>query len=136
MRFNEAKYNSLLHQLEISIIPLSNSLLNNEFNGRIESEFFQKKYFNLLETLNKKGTTKLGSIAFITDGEHGNPKTFPTGFAKYYGARNVLDGILTDNDVEFITKDHHHALRKSALLPNDLLIACVGANVGAAAIVP
>lgn len=126
----------MLKGLEINIVTLNNSLKNLEFNGRIESEFFQTEYTKLLTILYKKPTKKLGQFAFITDGEHGNPKTFPTGYAKYYGARNVLEGILNDNNVDFITKEHHYTLRKSALKPNDLLISCVGANVGYAAIVP
>ena len=90
----------------------------------------------MLSTLRRKPFENLGSFAFVTDGEHGNPKTFPTGFAKYYGARNTLEGILNENDVEYITQEHHHTLRKSALKPNDILISCVGANVGHACIVP
>lgn len=78
----------------------------------------------------------LGDIAFVTDGEHGNAVTTETGYSKYYGARNVLSGILSDNSVEYITKEHHERIKKSALLPRDVLISCVGANVGFAAIVP
>lgn len=79
---------------------------------------------------------RLSEISFVTDGEHGNAVTFPDGYSKYYGARNVTSAILNDNGFEYITKEHHKKLIKTELRPRDVLISCVGANIGCAAIVP
>lgn len=106
------------------------------YKSRIDPEFFQEYYIELDKTIRSKNHDNLGEIAFVTDGEHGNAKTTPTGYSKYYGARNVLSGILNDNGVEFITKEHHKRLKKTALKPRDVLISCVGANIGHSAIVP
>ena len=111
-------------------------LLNPFFKFRIDPEFFQKDYKDKYEKIYKRGATLLGGIAFVSDGEHGNAATFENGYSKYYGARNVLSGILTDNSIEFISKEHHERLKKSALESRDILVSCVGANVGFASIVP
>lgn len=121
--------------LEISVISKSDAF-NPFFKARLDPEFFQNKYVIKYELVLSKNHKILDDFAFVTDGEHGNAQTFPVGYSKYYGARNVLNGILNDNGVEFITKEHHLKLRKTELKPRDLLISCVGANIGFAAIVP
>lgn len=121
--------------LEISVINKSDAF-NPFFKARLDPEFFQNKYVVKYELVLSKNHQILDEFAFVTDGEHGNAQTFSEGYSKYYGARNVLSGILNDNSVEFITKEHHFKLRKTELKPRDLLISCVGANIGYAAIVP
>lgn len=106
------------------------------YKSRIDPEFFQEYYLELDSIVRSKNHDNLGEVAFVTDGDHGNAKTTPTGYSKYYGARNVLSGILNDNGVEFITKERHDKLRKTALNPRDVLISCVGANIGFSSIVP
>lgn len=121
--------------LEISVLNKSDAF-DPFFKARLDPEFFQYKYVSKYDLILSKKYKILADLAFVTDGEHGNAKTLPEGYSKYYGARNVLNGILNDNGVEFITKEHHNKLRKTELKPRDLLISCVGANIGYAAIVP
>ena len=121
--------------LEISIIQKTEAF-DPFFNARIDPEFFQKYYTGIYKKILSKDYELLGDVAFVTDGEHGNATTSEIGYSKYYGARNVLSGILSDNGVEYISEQHHNKLKKSALIPRDVLISCVGANVGYAAIVP
>lgn len=125
----------MLKGLEISILNKVD-VYNPFFKARIDPEFFQKKNISKYDLILSKSHKTLAEIAFVTDGEHGNAITSPEGYSKYYGARNVLNGILSDNNVEYITQEHHHKLRKTVLRPRDVLISCVGANIGFAAIVP
>jgi restriction endonuclease S subunit len=125
-----------LEGLEISIVSYSEIIKEKKYYSRFESEFFTKKNNILFNRIISKNFKFLDEILFLTDGEHGNAKTSAIGFAKYYGARNVLSGILDDNNVEFITEDHQKRLQKSKLEKNDILISCVGANIGFASIVP
>ena len=114
----------------------SQTLGESKFFGRCESEFFLKKYDGYLKRITAHEADTLGNLVFLTDGEHGNAITSETGYAKYYGARNVLKGIVDEKDVEFISEEHHRRIWKSRLSANDVLISCVGANVGFASIVP
>lgn len=125
----------MLEGLEIAIVNKKDAF-NPFFKARIDPEFFQRKYTSLYDKIIWKENDILSNIAFVSDGEHGNAVTYPEGYSKYYGARNVLQGILSDNNVEFITKEHHQKLKKTQLKPRDLLISCVGANIAHAAIVP
>ena len=106
------------------------------FNERMDAEFFSKKYLKFEKTILSKTYKRLSEVAFVTDGEHGNAVTFPHGYSKYYGARNATSMILNDNGVEYITQEHHKKLIKTELKPRDVLISCVGANIGCSAIVP
>ncbi|MDD4190811.1 MAG: hypothetical protein PHI28_05755, partial [Mangrovibacterium sp.] len=121
--------------LEITILNKSEAF-DPFFKARIDPEFYQKLYIKIQSEILAKDHDLISNIALITDGEHGNAITYPEGYSKYYGARNVLQGILRDNAVEFITKEHHEKLKKTALKPRDVLISCVGANIGSASIVP
>lgn len=125
----------MLEGLEVSIETFIDTVGKVEYHGRFEAEFFSKSAKKLLSTVRKLPHDNLGNLVFLTDGEHGNAITSPEGFAKYYGARNVLDGILNNYNVEFITEKHHNRISKSKLYPNDILISCVGANIGYASIV-
>jgi restriction endonuclease S subunit len=124
-----------LEGLEISI-KLKSEAFDLFYKSRIDPEFFQEKYICLEKQVRNKQFNYLGDIAFVTDGEHGTAKTTESGYSKYFGARNVLSGILNDNNVEYISKEHHIKLGKTSLKPRDILISCVGANIGYSAIVP
>jgi len=125
----------MLEGLEITIVNKSKAF-DPFFKARIDPEFFQKHYIRMYSKILKLDNDLISNIALVTDGEHGNAVTQAEGYSKYFGARNVLDGILNDNGVEFITKEHHEKLKKTALKPRDVLISCVGANIGFASIVP
>jgi len=80
--------------------------------------------------------TLVSEVCYVTDGEHGTVKTFKDGEIKYFGARNVLWGILENNNVEYISEEDHLRNKRSELKAKDVLISCVGANIGYAAFVP
>jgi len=103
---------------------------------RIDPEYYQQIYLENEKKISKKKIITLNDVCYITDGEHGTLKIYETGYAKYYGARNVLFGILDETSVEYITKEDHHRNKRSILHPHDVLISCVGTNIGCAAIVP
>jgi hypothetical protein len=125
--FNEAKYKALLEGLEITIINKSEAF-DPFYKARIDPEFYQKHYMLMHSKILAKNHDLISNIALVTDGEHGNAINYPEGYSKYYGARNVLQGILNDNGVEFITKEHHDKLKKTALKPRDVLISASKKN--------
>jgi len=135
MPFDAEKYDRLMDELEAVEISIRSALVSNE-KFRFDSDFFNKDYTAKLNLIISKPFELLNNIAYITDGEHGTVETNENGYSKYYGARNVLGGILGNNGVEYISKEVHFRNRRSILQPNDILISCVGANIGFAAIVP
>lgn len=104
--FDAAKYERLMNGLEA--VEMKFLKVFEPFNkGRMESEFFIKNFKDLEDKIKVKPWKFLSEIAFITDGEHGNIETGSSGFAKYYGARNVLKGILDETSGEFIGETDH-----------------------------
>jgi len=133
--FDAVKYQRLMDGLEAVELNIKEALISND-KFRWDSDFFKKDYTAKLNLVINQPFRFLGKIAYITDGEHGTVETSENGYSKYYGARNVLGGILDDNSVEYISEEVHFRNRRSILKPNDILISCVGANIGCAAIVP
>lgn len=103
---------------------------------RIDPEYYKKDFIQYEKLIKKLDSKPVSEVCYVTDGEHGTVKTSKNGFAKYYGARNVLWGFLSDNNVEYISESDHLRNRRSILKPTDVLISCVGANIGYAALVP
>lgn len=71
----------------------------------------------------------------ITDGEHITPPRTDTG-VYLLSARNVGDGRLVLDEVDYISEDTHEALCKRLLVqPGDVLLSCSG-SVGRTCVVP
>lgn len=71
----------------------------------------------------------------ITDGEHQTPKRTSDG---YYllSARNIRDGYIALNDVDFVPEDEYQRISKRVLPEKgDILISCSG-SIGRTAVVP
>ena len=107
---------------------------------RIDCEYYNPKYLDFYKTLesSKYPIKNLGdkNVAFITDGEHGNPDYVKEGVL-YLRAINITsDGIDIKNNIKFISEERNKKLEKSELKPNDVLLVIVGATIGKVALVP
>lgn len=72
----------------------------------------------------------------ITDGEHNIPPRVETGVLLVM-ARNVRDGYLDLSEVSYISEGNHQKSKKRCNPEKgDILLVCVGATIGRAAIVP
>jgi type I restriction enzyme S subunit len=71
----------------------------------------------------------------ITDGEHQTPNRSSSGFY-LLSARNIQNGFIALNDVDFIPEDEYQRI-SNRVLPkeNDILISCSG-SVGRCSLVP
>jgi type I restriction enzyme S subunit len=71
----------------------------------------------------------------ITDGEHIQPKYTTEGFPML-SAKHVRNGVVVYNDVPLISEgDFQACLKRCAPTRDDILVVCVGATTGRAAIV-
>lgn len=83
-------------------------------------------------------TTTLSNICTkITDGEHGTVARYPEG-RLYLMARNVTKSNCLDfTEISYISEeDHKRIYKRCNPEPGDLLLVCVGATIGKAALVP
>jgi hypothetical protein len=71
----------------------------------------------------------------ITDGEHITPQRSTSGVL-FLSARNVLNGQLSVDDVDFISPAEYERISKRlVIVPGDVLLSCSG-SVGRSAVVP
>jgi type I restriction enzyme S subunit len=82
---------------------------------------------------NKKGwkVKSLNAVTNkITDGEHGTVERINSGYP-YLMARNIRDGYIDLNEIDFISKnDHKRIFKRCNPEMGDLLLVCVGATIG------
>ena len=135
--FNEQLYNRLLEGLECTEINFS-WILENNFDGRIDSEYFLKKFSDVDKKLSNLPCKTISEIAIkISDGTHFTPKYTEQG-KKFLSAINVSDNYFDLNaGYKFISENEHKELYKRCNpAPNDVLLRKVGVGPRKACVVP
>lgn len=132
--FNETKYKVLMGGLECSEV-LKSEL---EAGTRIDAEYYQKKYLQYEELLEKQKNEQLGKICEFMSGPFGSSYDTDTyvetsGY-RYIRGQDVKPFVLQDESPRYMAKDDYMRLKKYALSVNDILISVVG-TLGNACIV-
>lgn len=120
--------------LECSEINI-NSL---EFSGRIDSEYYQKKYLKYENTIQKKNSCPMGELCYFLIGPFGSAYDTSTYVDKsdfrYVRGQDVKPFFLQDTSPRYMNESDYLRLSKYALKENDILISVVG-TLGNASIV-
>ena len=135
--FDELKYNNLLRELECTEINFS-WIVENNFDFRIDSEYFSKKFAEVDKVLAKLNCQKLSQVAKkISDGTHFTPNYIENG-KKFLSAVNVQENYFDlDAGYKFISESEHKELFKRCNTePDDVLIRKVGVGPRKACVVP
>jgi len=130
--FDERKYHSLLKGLEVSEVMLKNVLSDN-FEFRIDSEFFKKEMLSTIEFIKNKphevlknlvldiksfGAYSLcNDINFIEKNEHSIP---------FIRCLNIKNGVVNFEELLFIDKESNNLLWKSEIKPLMVLVTMSG----------
>ena len=122
----------MLEGLEVSVL-LYSRIKTNDF-GRIDSEFFLKKYLNSEMILKLKETKTISQISIVTDGEHGSPDLDENSGIIYLSGNNIKDNYIDLDNVRFCSEILHNNNLRSAIKKNNVLMSIVG-TVGKASIV-
>jgi type I restriction enzyme S subunit len=103
---------------------------------RIDAEYWNPKYTNLIKRLKSSEYAELGSIATFSNGATPKGAEYLTEGIPFLRIQNVLKNRLDLDDVVYISeKIHKGLLRRSQLIPKDVLITITG-RIGTAAVVP
>ncbi|MCA6431333.1 MAG: restriction endonuclease subunit S [Cytophagales bacterium] len=132
-RFNEAKYSTLMENLEAVELRLSDVLNENEV-FRIDSEYFKKHYLKEDMNRTKYENTYLGSVAFITDGQHGYHEVDINSKILHLTAKNFKNWFADRVDADPLASWVHENNQRSALKVNDIVLTTRG-TVGFCALV-
>ena len=130
--FDEQKYKDLLEGLEVSEVRLSNVVKDN-FEFRIDSDFFKKEILSALEFIKNKPHNKLkelvsniksfgayslcNEINFIEKDDKAIP---------FIRCLNIKNGVINFDDLLFIDNESNNLLWKSEIKPRAVLVTMSG----------
>src|SRR5439155_46387 len=75
-------------------------------------------------------TVKLGTIAYVTDGQHGYHEVDEESSIRHITANCVRNGIVRDATAERLAKKTHDANPRSQLKAGDVLLSTAGTLIG------
>src|SRR3972149_4176147 len=101
---------------------------------RLDSEFYQPEYLALMDSLNKKPTVQLNSIAFVTDGIHASIDYDNKSNIRCLSAQYVQDNYFDLSANTFISESQHKINLRTSLKAGDVIISSVG-SIGNCAVV-
>jgi type I restriction enzyme, S subunit len=103
---------------------------------RLDAEYYQAEYLELLEKIKKLPHKKLGDLCLkITDGSHQTPPYQESGIP-FLMVKDVLEQQINfDQDISFISEDFDKKLKHCKPGAGDILLTKVG-SVGISAVVP
>jgi restriction endonuclease S subunit len=130
--FNERKYRGLLEGLEVSEVKFSDVIKDN-YEFRIDSDFFKKEILSVVEFINSKPHDKLkdlisdlksfgayslcNEINFIEKSEQAIP---------FVRCLNIKNGVVNFDDLLYIDKKSNELLWKSEVKPRMVLVTMSG----------
>ena len=124
--FDEAKYKALMDGLECSEIKKSGL----EFSGRIDAEYYQKKYIEYQKIINRHDVLPLFKVADFLIGPFGSAYDTSSYVEqsdyRYIRGQDVKPFLLQDTSPRYMADGDFFRLRKYALSCNDILVSVVG----------
>ena len=90
-----------------------------EFSGRIDAEYYQKKYLAYQDIINRHDVLPLFKIADFLIGPFGSDY-------RYIRGQDVKPFLLQDTSPRYMADSDFFRLKKYALSSNDILVSVVG----------
>jgi restriction endonuclease S subunit len=114
---------------------------NDKLEDRLDVEYYQPEYYQLLNQLTSKNkVVKLAELGHIFDGPFGSNlknEEYEDNGIPLLRVQNVKDGklYLENNSAVFISEEKHDELKRSEVLPGDVVITKTG-WLGNSAVIP
>lgn len=99
----------------------------------ISPEFYKPEFIKLSKILRSLPYKKVGSIAYVTDGEHGSPMWDNNSGIKYITAEFIKPNFIEEGITKTISPIQDVRNARARVQENDVLIYSVGAYAGYAA---
>ena len=131
--FNETRYKELLEGLEVVELS-SKEFRKDNFEYRLDSEYFSKINLEYLKQLDKIGYRKIGDFSYVTDGIHTSIDYSETSNINLLSATSPRENYFDLSRKAFISEIAHTNNPRTALKENDIIISTVG-TIGNCAVV-
>lgn len=119
--------------LEISVIN-SNDFKIDNFDYRLDSEYFNSSNLFLLKQLEKVGFKKIGDFCYVTDGIHTSIDYCVKSKVNLISATSPRENYFDVSRQVFISEEAHKHNPRTALVKDDIVISTVG-TIGNCAVV-
>jgi type I restriction enzyme, S subunit len=123
----------LLEGLEISVLSWDEYIKEN-FDFRLDAEYFLKDNIKRLKLLSKKGYEKISSFAYVTDGIHTSIDYCDNSNVNLFSATTPRENYFDLSRKVFISEKAHASNPRTALKKDDIIISTVG-TIGNCAVV-
>ena len=123
----------MLEGLEITILK-STEFLKDNFDFRLDAEYFVKSSLVNLKTLNRVGYKKVSDFGYVTDGIHTSIDYSDDSNVNLFSATTPRENYFDLTRQVFISKKTHELNPRTALKENDIIISTVG-TIGNCAVV-
>jgi restriction endonuclease S subunit len=100
---------------------------------RLEAEYYQPKYMELLAQLRKKPISFLGRMAFVTDGIHASIDYDENSNIYCLSAQSVRDGFFDLSAHTMISNSQHQLNLRTSIREGDVIISSMG-TIGLSAV--
>lgn len=116
----------MLEGLEISELMFSEVQKNNE-SLRLDSQYFFKEYFHLLEFLSDKPNDRLKNVtSWVTQGPNPTFCEYDKSAIPCLTGRNINKGRVTYIDADYVDIAEYASLKKYQIKPGDTLVTLKG----------
>ena len=102
---------------------------------RLDAEYYQPGYLNLISNLKSQKSKTLGEIGRVAYGTTPSGGVFEKSGIPFVRSQNFSNLLIDTSDLAFCSEKFHNQNKKSAIKPDDILFAAVGATIGELAIV-
>ncbi|MFW5850990.1 MAG: restriction endonuclease subunit S [Bacteroidota bacterium] len=119
--------------LEISVLSWDEYIKEN-FDFRLDAEYFLKDNIKRLKLLSKKGYEKISSFAYVTDGIHTSIDYCDNSNVNLFSATTPRENYFDLSRKVFISEKAHASNPRTALKKDDIIISTVG-TIGNCAVV-
>jgi len=102
---------------------------------RLDAEYYQPEYSNLISKIKSQKSKVLGELSNIAYGTTPTGGVFEGKGIPFVRSQNFSNLLIDTSDLVFCTEKFHHQNKKSAIRHGDILFAAVGATIGEVAIV-
>ncbi|CCI15885.1 Type I restriction modification system, N-6 DNA Methylase (fragment) [Microcystis aeruginosa PCC 9806] len=125
--FDAVKYQQLMDRIEAVELLFSKAKFNNE-SFRVDAEFFQKEYMNVVQVLDSVETQSLFQVATKIDVGHVGSMVseYDESGILLLQTRNIDEFFVNIDNCQKITQKFHQKLRKSQIKKGNILIARSG----------
>lgn len=96
-------------------------------------DYYRPEFLRLAKLLRARPFSRIRTVGYVTDGEHGSPHWDPQSGIRYIAAEHITANAISDAPMRTISAAQDARNARCRVQPDDILVYSVGAYAGLAA---